>query len=96
MAGLALELAWKPAAWVLTRSSRPALGRHWVPAAPAWGGQDSSALAGEPSALRCPPGGRGHHRPEGTPQALRRGVLGCPGLLQGTHAGSGQAGGLGA
>lgn len=89
MVGLAPELVWKPAARVLTCSSRPALGCHQVPAAPAWG---AGFLCSCRRAI-SPPLSR---RREGTPQALRHRVLGCLGLLQGTHAGSGQAGGLGA
>lgn len=60
MAGLALELVWKPAARVLTCSSVPPSAVTRSQLLPP-GGQDSSALAGEPSALCCPAGGRGRH-----------------------------------
>lgn len=73
---------------LFTPSSRPALGCHQVPAAPA---QGAGFLCSCQRAM-SPPLSR---RWEGTPQAPRCGVLGCLGLPQGTHAGSGQAGGLG-
>lgn len=63
-----------PAVYVLLPSSRQSPGPSCSPP----GGQDSSALAGEPSALRCPA-----QAWAGTPRAPRRGVLGCFGLPQG-------------
>ena len=62
MAGLALELVWKPATRVLTCSSRPTLGRHQVPAAPAWG---AGFLCSCQRAISPPL----FRRREGTPQA---------------------------
>lgn len=70
----------------LFTSSCPALGSHQVPAAPAWG---PGFLCSCWRAI-SPPLSR---RREGTPRAPRRGVLGCFGLPQGAHAGSGQAAG---